>query len=123
MFLQKIAKQQQELQKGLCETEGIISKVEETWFLTLGDFDNLNGHLNQWVKGLETAEEREQRKRQEKDRKRRNEEEKKIKVEEDAKRTAQEQRRKVEEEKKRRGTETKSRGRKETKRRGTETER
>lgn len=101
MFLQKIAKQQQELQKGICETEGLISKVEETGFLTLGDFDKLNSHLNQWVKGLETAEERDQSKRQEKDRKRRYEEEKKIKAEEDSKRPAQEQRRKVEEEKKR----------------------
>ena len=101
MLLQKIAEQQQELQRVLCETEGLITKVEETGFFTLGDFDNINGHLNQWIKGLETAEEREERKRQEEERKRKDEEEKKKRAEEEAKRKAEEQRRKDEEEKRR----------------------
>ncbi|XP_065941244.1 myb-like protein X [Magallana gigas] len=101
VLLQKIAEQQQELQKVLCETEGLITKVEETGFFTLGDFDNINGHLNQWIKGLETAEEREEKKRQEEERKRKDEEEKKKKAEEEAKQKAEEQRRKDEEEKRR----------------------
>lgn len=101
VLLQKIAEQQQELQRVLCETEGLITKVEETGFFTLGDFDNINGHLNQWIKGLETAEEREERKRQEEERKRKDEEEKKKRAEEEAKRKAEEQRRKDEEEKRR----------------------
>lgn len=101
VLLQKIAEQQQELQKVLCETEGLITKVEETGFFTLGDFDNINGHLNQWIKGLETAEEREERKRQEEEKKRKDEEEKKKKAEEEAKRKAEEQKRKDEEEKRR----------------------
>lgn len=101
VLLQKIAEQQQALQRVLCETEGLITKVEETGFFTLGDFDNINGHLNQWIKGLETAEEREERKRQEEERKQKDEEEKKKKAEEQAKRKAEEQRRKDEEEKRR----------------------
>lgn len=101
VFLQKISEQQQELQKVLCETEGLITKVEETGFFTLGDLGNINGHLNQWIKGLETAEEREERKRQEEERKRKDEEEKKKKAEEKAKRKAEEQRRKDEKEKRR----------------------
>lgn len=101
VLLQKIAEQQQELQKVLCETEGLITKVEETGFFTLGDFDNINGHLNQWIKGLETTEEREERKRQEEEKKRKDEEEKKKKAEEEAKRKAEEQKRKDEEEKRR----------------------
>lgn len=101
VLLQKIAEQQQELQKVLCETEGLITKIEETGFFTLGDFDNINGHLNKWIKGLETAEEREERKRQDEERKQRLEEEKKKKAEEEAKRKAEEQRRKDEEEKRR----------------------
>lgn len=38
-------------------------------FFMLGDFDNINGYLNQWIKGLEIVEECEERKWKEEERK------------------------------------------------------
>ena len=100
--LQRLAAQQQDLQKVLCETEGLIMKVEEEGFFAMADIDNINGHLNKWIKGLETEEERKSRLQKEEERKRKDEEEKKKREKEEAERKAEEQRKKEEEEKKRR---------------------
>ena len=97
--LQRLAAQQQELQKVLCETEGLIMKVEEEGFFAMADIDNINGHLNKWIKGLETEEERKARLQKEEERKRKEEEEKKKREKEEAERKAEEQRKKEEEEK------------------------
>ncbi|XP_078334323.1 uncharacterized protein LOC111132726 isoform X2 [Crassostrea virginica] len=97
--LQRLAAQQQELQKVLCETEGLIMKVEEEGFFAMADIDNINGHLNKWIKGLETEEERKARLQKEEERKRKEEEEKKKREKEEAERKAEEQRKREEEEK------------------------
>ena len=97
--LQRLAAQQQEIQKVLCETEGLIMKVEEEGFFAMADIDNINGHLNKWIKGLETEEERKARIQKEEERKRKEEEEKKRREKEEAEREAEEQRKREEEEK------------------------
>ncbi|XP_078334321.1 uncharacterized protein LOC111132751 isoform X2 [Crassostrea virginica] len=100
--LQKLAVRQLDIQKVLCETEGLIMKVEQEGFVAKADIDNIYGHLNKWINGLETEEERKSRLQKEEERKRKDEEEKKMREKEEAERKAEEQRKKEEEEKKRR---------------------
>ena len=100
--LQKLAVRQLDIQKVLCETEGLIMKVEQEGFVAKADIDNIYGHLNKWINGLETEEERKSRLQKEEERKRKDEEEKKRREKEEAERKAEEQRKKGEAEKKRR---------------------
>ena len=67
------------LEESLLQTQALLAKVEESHFLTLEDFDNLKGCINNWVQVRDESYENEKRQKEEEERKRREWEERQRK--------------------------------------------